>query len=60
MKGLQVIIDKNKEGFDEVSISTVGASVSIEGEIVKSRGSEQEFELYCYKARIIGKCDGST
>jgi asparaginyl-tRNA synthetase len=61
LAGLQVIYDATNPGYEEtVKKLDTGASVSVTGELVKSAGKEQAFELKAQEITIIGACDPET
>jgi len=55
---LQVIIDSDKPGFNEVSgpLAGTGAAVSAYGAVVKSEGNEQLIELLADSVELLGTC----
>lgn len=58
-KNLQVIIDKDVAGFDEVSKAATGASVLVTGIVVKSIGKNQTIELKSSTAELLSGCDAA-
>jgi asparaginyl-tRNA synthetase len=61
IKDLQVVVDGNVKGFDEVVKSQVGASYKFKGTLVESIGAGQEFELQLsqvdkHLAQVYGHC----
>ncbi|HBS48429.1 TPA: asparagine--tRNA ligase [Candidatus Dependentiae bacterium] len=55
---LQVVVDAKIENYEEImKKATTGASISVFGDLVKSPGKEQSFELHAKKVEIIGECD---
>lgn len=63
IKGLQVVITKDIEGYDEIAKANVGTSLQIKGTLIKSPAKGQLFELTVSKpdrghfAKILGHCD---
>lgn len=61
LEDLQIIADENTKNYTEViNDLTTGCSVSITGEVVKSPGKEQSFEIKATEIELIGKCDAQT
>lgn len=62
LSGLQVVITADDEGYNEIEEGTVttGASISVEGEIVASKGSKQKIEVRAKKMTLVGKSEGSA
>jgi asparaginyl-tRNA synthetase len=56
IKTLQVVYDNKTPNFDKISKYTVGSSIEVHGEIVKSEGN-QNFELKAEKIILLGECD---
>ena len=56
IKNLQIVVDVEK--FDENVIKdiTTGACISVNGELVESRGQGQNVELQCKEIEILGLC----
>ena len=44
-RSLQVVVDKNVKGFDDVAKAIVGASFMFKGTLIKSPAKGQLFEL---------------
>ena len=59
IKNLQIVVDVEK--FDENVIKdiTTGACISVNGELVESKGGEQAVELQCREVEVLGTCDAS-
>jgi asparaginyl-tRNA synthetase len=55
---IQVVVDKDVDGFKEASESTTGASFFVQGTLVKGQG-QQPVELRAEKCIQLGVCDGS-
>ena len=61
LQDLQIIADENTKNYsDVINDLTTGCSVSITGEVVKSPGKEQSFEIKATEIDLIGKCDAQT
>ncbi len=60
MKNLQVILDKDRFGEQDLSALQNGASVEIEGKLVESPGKKQKVEMHCSVLRLIGSADPET
>lgn len=61
-KGLQVVVFKGVEGFDDVAKANIGTSFQFKGTLIKSPAKGQLFELQLsqtdkHKAVIFGNCD---
>ena len=57
IENLQCVVDFEKVHKDTLKAITTGASISVEGEIVKSLGSGQTIELIVHNIEIIGVAD---
>lgn len=57
IENLQCVVDFEKAHKDTLKAITTGASISVEGEIVKSLGSGQTIELIVHNIEIIGVAD---
>ena len=59
IKNLQIVVDVEK--FDENVLKdiTTGACISVNGELVESKGGEQSVELQCREIEILGTCDAT-
>lgn len=55
---VQIVVDKETPGFDDITSKRAGtgASILIEGEIVKSPGSKQALEIKASRAVLLGEC----
>ncbi|NGX56455.1 MAG: Asparagine--tRNA ligase [Candidatus Anoxychlamydiales bacterium] len=56
MMPLQGVIDASNEEFRKIYEISTGASVEVEGIIVKSPGNKQKYELKVEKINILGTC----
>ncbi|NGX34308.1 MAG: Asparagine--tRNA ligase [Candidatus Anoxychlamydiales bacterium] len=54
LANLQGVIDSSNEDFRKIVQISIGASVCLEGEVVKSPGKNQKFELKIENITIIG------
>jgi len=57
LSGIQVIIEQNKNTEEEMKMISVGSSITIKGNLVKSLGAKQKFEILAKKIKIIGHAD---
>ena len=57
LKPLQIVVPK---GTCDVSDVKTGASISVTGKLVESKGHEQAFELLAESLEVIGKSDATT
>jgi asparaginyl-tRNA synthetase len=55
--GLQVVIDSQAEGFDQIKDVTTGASVTVTGEVKESPGQGQRVEMQAQSLTLLGKAD---
>ena len=55
LKGLQIVVDREKTDDKELEGVTTGASVTAEGYLVKSQG-EQSVEMQLEKLTLLGSC----
>jgi asparaginyl-tRNA synthetase len=61
MAGLQVVLDTNMQGYDEiVKPLTTGSSVAITGKLVESPGKGQRVELQGESVTLFGTADAET
>ncbi|MFH1643605.1 MAG: asparagine--tRNA ligase [bacterium] len=61
LEDLQIIADENTQNYTEIiNDLTTGCSVSVTGEVVKSPGKEQAFEIKATEIELLGKCDAQT
>lgn len=59
LKNLQVVFESALENFDAICKFPTGSSIEVQGELVKSEGAKQAFELKAAKVFLIGKADES-
>ncbi|KAK7265930.1 hypothetical protein RJT34_33555 [Clitoria ternatea] len=61
LSNMQCVLDPEVEGYDQVESGSVttGASIWVQGVLVKSQGSKQKVELKVQKIVLIGKSDPS-
>ncbi|KAL2573501.1 hypothetical protein AAZV13_17G130600 [Glycine max] len=61
LSNMQCVLNSEAEGYDQVEsgLVTTGASVWVQGVVVKSQGSKQKVELKVNKIVLIGKSDPS-
>ncbi len=55
--GVQIVFENNLKNFQEVSKVSIASSIIVEGELVKSEGKGQEFELKAEKIEVFQKSD---
>ena len=55
--GVQVVFEDNLENFDEISRLSIASSLKINGNLVKSEGKGQNFEVKASKIEIVQKAD---
>lgn len=61
LKNLQIIVDSSVPEYETFATKlSTGASLAVEGEVVKSPGKGQTFELQAKKVELIGECDPET
>ncbi|KAI0488277.1 hypothetical protein KFK09_028105 [Dendrobium nobile] len=62
LSNIQCVVNSSSEGYNEVETGSVGigASVLIEGTLVRSEGSKQKVELKVARLAVIGKSDPSA
>jgi len=61
VKGLQIVIDAKMPEFDFLTTQSIGACLSIKGEIIKSPGKGQLVEMQCkdpqnHYSKVVGTC----
>ena len=56
-KGVQIVFENNLANFDEVAKLSISSSIQVHGQVVKSEGSGQTFEVKASKVEIIQKAD---
>jgi asparaginyl-tRNA synthetase len=59
--GVQVVVNKDMPGFDNLIKQSIGACIQVKGLVVKSQGKEQLIEISCsdpvnHFVRVIGEC----
>jgi asparaginyl-tRNA synthetase len=60
LKNLQVIADASLPGYDEwMPRITTGAALSVEGELVESKGKGQSWEIKATQVTVVGEADNS-
>lgn len=57
LKNLQVVFEQELENFNEVVKYGTGSSLQIEGDLIKSEGAKQAFELKATKITLLGAAD---
>lgn len=55
--GVQIVFENNLKNFQEISKVSIASSIIVEGELVKSEGKGQEFELKAEKIEVFQKSD---
>ncbi|KAL5064297.1 hypothetical protein RYX36_026034 [Vicia faba] len=61
LSNMQCVLDSEVQGYDQVEsgLITTGASVWVQGLVVKSQGAKQKLELKLNKIVVVGKSDPS-
>lgn len=54
LANIQVIVDNDIEGYEDIVKLTTGAAVAITGELVESQGKGQKWEVRAINAEILG------
>ena len=57
LANLQIVVPETCSGYEEISKTSTGASVMIEGDLVKSPGKNQQWEMLATDYTIVGICD---
>lgn len=57
LANLQIILEEKSPDFALIEDLTTGASIQVEGKIVKSPGQNQSIEIHASHIQLIGKCD---
>ena len=55
-KHIQLVYDNNLEDFLDIQKLKIGSSIEVVGEVVKSQGSGQEFEIAVKRIKLLGDC----
>lgn len=56
--GIQIVLDESLPNFSTLmSKLSTGASISIQGELVESKGKNQQLEIQAKEVSLIGECD---
>ena len=55
-KNLQVVYDNNLNNFSEIQKFHIGSAIEVSGEIIKSQGSGQDFEMKLESIKLLGDC----
>ena len=55
-KTIQLVYDNNLSDFEDITKIKVGSSLEVEGEVIKSQGSGQDFEIKVNNIKVIGEC----
>lgn len=56
-KGIQVVYDETLDNFFEIAKLNVYSSIKVEGTVVKSIGSGQDYEIKASKISVYNACD---
>ncbi|MDU4653156.1 MAG: asparagine--tRNA ligase, partial [Sneathia sanguinegens] len=56
-KGIQVVYDETLDNFSEIAKLNVYSSIKVEGTVVKSIGSGQDYEIKANKISVYNACD---
>jgi asparaginyl-tRNA synthetase len=60
LKNIQVILDENTNGLEELKMINTGAAVFIAGALVESPGKGQKWELRATELRLVSPADPET
>ena len=55
-KTIQLVYDNKLNDFEDITKIKVGSSLEVEGEVIKSQGSGQDFEIKVDNIKVIGEC----
>ena len=55
-KTIQLVYDNKLSDFEDITKIKVGSSLEVEGEVIKSQGSGQDFEIKVNNIKVIGEC----
>ena len=53
-KNLQIVFDDKLDNFEEIAKLSLGSSIAVKGQLVKSMGKGQSFEIQATEVKIIG------
>ena len=56
-KHMQIVYDSSLKNFEEINSFHFGSAIEVEGNLVKSEGSGQDYEIKAKKLIVIGDCD---
>ena len=59
LKGLQIIVDAALPDYGQVAKASTGASVSVLGKLVESKGAGQKWEVVAEKFAVLGEADAT-
>lgn len=59
LRSIQVIVDRDVTGWEQMAHVTTGASVRVEGEVVASPAAGQKWEIRAKRAEIVGPADAT-
>src|ERR1700751_4405246 len=59
LRNLQVIVDQEVPGYEQVLHATTGSSVRVTGRLIASPAAGQKWELRAKQAEIIGEADAT-
>ena len=55
-KTIQLVYDNKLNDFEDITKIKIGSSLEVEGEVIKSQGSGQDFEIKVNNIKVIGEC----
>ena len=55
-KTIQLVYDNKLNDFEDITKIKIGSSLEVEGEVIKSQGSGQDFEIKVNNIKLIGEC----
>lgn len=59
LKNLQVIVESNTPGYENINRFTTGASAIVEGDLVESPAAGQKWELRAKRIELVGEADAT-
>ncbi len=60
LKNIQVLVDENTAGLEELKTINTGAAVAVTGTLVESPGKGQQWEVRATKLQLLGLADPET
>ena len=53
---IQLVYDDTNKNFEEISKIKIGSAIEVNGEVIKSNGSKQEYEISVKTIDVLGDC----